>query len=474
MGVLNKSRCAAKPNRVIATQPLPRATEAATDACKAELARSLGDSKVRGDEAARAAVAKDESEADGCMPDVVVVAEQMSDIQATLRIAALHGVPVTPRGIVLSVATLNRLKHIDRANMQAVVEPGLITGALHSSVEAEGLFYPPDPNSWATCMIGGNVAENAGGPRAFKYGTTREYTLGIDAYLMGGSVVRAGRKTAKGVTGYDVTALLVGSEGTLAVFGDITLKLTRNSVEVGTLLALFSDSGDALECVPDLLSTGVVPRCIEFVDEPALVALRNGGAALDARAKGFLLIELDGLHVESDMMRLGETLSSVRGILEVQVAQDRAQRDRLWEARRAMSPATRKLAKHKIAEDVVVPRSRMRELLDGVAVIGTQERVQHLTYGHAGDGNLHVNFLWNNEEEAPRIAASVSRLMDLTLSLDGTLSGEHGIGLTKLAYLPREQSSALIELQRQIKRSFDPQGLLNPGKIFAAPSHRSC
>lgn len=468
---------------------LPRASTTAVDACKAALVRELGDSKVRGDLAAREAVSRDESESDGCVPDAVVVATEGADLAATLRIAHEHGVPVTPRaagtgrsggaipaagGIVLSVASMNQLKHIDRDNMLAVVQPGLVTGELHRLAEAEDLFYPPDPNSWATCMIGGNVAENAGGPRAFKYGTTREYVLGVEAYLMGGEMLRPGRKTVKGVSGYDVTALLVGSEGTLAVFGDITLKLTTKSPEVGTLLALFSDASNGVKCVPALLRTGIVPRCLEFVDEPALVALRNGGAPIDARAKGFLLIEVDGLHVESDLMRLGETLLAQEGIVDVQVAQDSAQRARLWEARRAMSPATRKLAKHKIAEDVVVPRSKMQALLEGVARIGQQQRVQHLTYGHAGDGNLHVNFLWNHEEEFPHIKQAVSALMDLTLDLGGTLSGEHGIGLTKLDYLPREQSAGLVALQKRLKTSFDPKGLLNPGKIFKGPSHSAC
>jgi glycolate oxidase len=468
---------------------LLRASRSATDACKAELVRSLGDSKVHGDPVAREAASHDESEAESALPDAVVIAESQADIVTVLRIAQLHGVPVTPRaggtgrsggaipaagGIVLSVAKMNQLKHIDRANRLAVVEPGLITGELHRLVEAEGLFYPPDPNSWANCMIGGNVAENAGGPRAFKYGTTRDYVLGLDAYLMGGEVLRVGRKTVKGVTGYDVTSLLVGSEGTLAVFGDITVKLVQNTPELGTLLVLFSDAEAALKAVPVLLETGVVPRCIEFVDEEALVALRNGGASISQSAKGFLLIEIDGLHVESDLMRVGEAASALAGVTDVQVAQDAAQRARLWEARRAMSPATRKLAKHKIAEDVVVPRAAMPALLSGVRAIGERERVKHLTYGHAGDGNLHVNFLWNDDSELSAIKSAVSALMDLTLALGGTLSGEHGIGLTKSAYLPREQSQTLIDVQRDLKRVFDPKGLLNPGKIFQAGSHRAC
>lgn len=378
-------------------------------------------------------------------------------------------------GLVLATHGMADLKEIDKDDLVAVVGPGIITGDLHAACEAEGLFYPPDPNSWKSCMLGGNVAENAGGPRAFKYGVTREYVLGLEACLMGGEVLRPGRRTVKGVTGYDVTALLVGSEGTLGVFTEITLRLVRKPAAVHTLLALFAEPEDAARAVGDLVREGHVPRCLELMDRETLVALRASGAAVDARAGALLLCEVDGApHAASEAFeRAGEALTLAKGIIDVHVAQDAAARDRLWEARRALSPATRKLAKYKLSEDVVVPRSRIAALLESTRSIGERHGVRHLTYGHAGDGNLHVNFLWNDPSELPAVEAAVLELMKSTVALGGTLSGEHGIGIAKAPYLALEQSAGLIRLQKDLKAVFDPKGLLNPGKIFPT-GHAAC
>jgi glycolate oxidase len=292
---------------------------------------------------------------------------------------------------------------------------------------------------------------------------------------MGGKVLRVGRRTVKGVTGYDVTALLVGSEGTLGVFTEITLRLVPNPPEVATLLALFTDVHAAAAAVGRVLSRGIVPRCLELLDSRTLEAVR-GQVSVDPRAGAMLLSEVDGdaKTVEAEAIRLGEALASGDGVVDVVAAQDAAQRSRLWAARRALSPATRKLARHKISEDVVVPRSKVPDLLVRVDRIGEETRTRHLTYGHAGDGNLHVNFLWDDEGERPGVDRAIELLMRATLDLGGTLSGEHGIGLTKAAYLPLEQSSDLIDLQRSLKRVFDPKELLNPGKIFPAGGHRAC
>ena len=476
---------------LIASPVVPLPSPAAVERVKIELSRRLGDSKVQVSTEQRAAYARDESEAVGMEPDVVVIAGSADDVAATLEIAARHGVPVTPRaggtgrtggavpvagGIVLATHALRRIKEIDPRDLIAVVEPGVITGDLHAACEKEGLFYPPDPNSLKDCMIGGNVAENAGGPRAFKYGVTREYVLGLDVCLMGGRRLRTGRRTAKGVTGYDVTALMVGSEGTLGVFTEITLRLVPKPPEVATLLALFDDVHASGAAVSAIVAAGIVPRCLELMDKATLEAVRGSGVAIDARAGALLLIELDGDAgaIESTLGRLGDLLAGCRGMLELLVAQDAAQRARLWEARRALSPATRRLAKHKLSEDVVVPRSRVGDLLTAVDVIGRNTGVRHLTYGHAGDGNLHVNFLWNDDSERPAVDTAIEALMRKTIDLGGTLSGEHGIGLTKAAYLPIEQSPELIAVQRDLKRVFDPQDLLNPGKIFPASGHGGC
>lgn len=468
--------------------PLP--APAAVELAKIELDRRLGPSKVSDAEETRLAYARDESEAIGRTPDVVVFAQSREDIQATLEIAERCGVPVTPRaggtgrtggavpvagGILLSTAALSRIKEIRKADLIAIVEPGVITGDMHAAAENEGLFYPPDPNSWKSCMIGGNVAENAGGPRAFKYGVTREYVLGLEACLMGGRVLRPGKRTVKGVTGYDVTALLVGSEGTLGVFTEVTLRLVRKPPTIATVLALFDDVHACANAVGAVIATGLVPRCLELLDRATLEAVRSQGSAIDPRAGAMLLIELDGDGtLESELERLGEALAAVQGVVDVVVAQDASQRDRLWAARKMLSRATRKLTRHKLSEDIVVPRTKIPELLTRVDRLCEETRVQHLTYGHAGDGNLHVNFLWNDDSERDAVNRSIEGLMRMTIELGGTLSGEHGIGVTKQQYLAIEQSAELIDLQRDIKRAFDPKELLNPGKIFPARGHRAC
>jgi glycolate oxidase len=280
----------------------------------------------------------------------------------------------------------------------------------------------------------------------------------------------------KGVTGYDVTALLVGSEGTLAVFSEVTLRLVSKPPHVATALALFGDVQSCASAVAAIVEAGLVPRCLELLDAATLDAVRANKVAIDPRARAMLLIEVDGEEPEADraLEKLGELLACRAGVIDVVVAQDAAQRARLWEARRALSPATRKLAKYKLSEDVVVPRTKIVDLLAEVERIGERTGVRHLTYGHAGDGNLHVNFLWNDDSEREAVEQATLALMKTTVALGGTLSGEHGIGVAKAAYLPLEQSPELISVQRDLKRVFDPKELLNPGKIFPARGHGGC
>jgi len=378
-------------------------------------------------------------------------------------------------GIVLSTLGMNSIVELDRREGLAVVEPGVILQDLQAAVEAEGWFYPPDPNSQSSCALAGNVAENAGGPRAFKYGVTKDYVLGLDAFLIGGQRIRAGRRTMKGVTGYDVTGLLVGSEGTLSVFGDITLQLLPKPESVMTLMTLFSHVKQASAAVQEIIQRGLVPRCIELLDATTLEAMRSAGNAIDARAGAMLIMEVDGDEAacERQAERIADACETAQ-VLEVLVAQDAAQREKLWAARREMSRAVRKLTKKKLSEDVVVPRMQIGELLDRVARTSEQTGVRSLTYGHAGDGNLHCNYLWNEDDELPAVERAIEQLFRDVIELRGTLSGEHGIGVLKAPYLPLEQAPELITLQRDLKRVFDPQNLLNPGKIFPAGSHRAC
>lgn len=462
----------------------------ARDSAKLKLERALGPSKILTDKDACAPYAEDYTLVPGVVPDVVVRAETAEDILATLRVARETGVPVTPRaagtglsggsvpahgGIVLSVLGMKQVKEISRKEGLAVVEPGLILGELHRAAEAEGWFYPPDANSWEMCALGGNVAENAGGPRAFKYGVTRDYVLGVEAFLIGGQRIFAGRRTKKGVTGYDVAGLLVGSEGTLAVFGDITLRLVPKPSHVMTLMALFEHERHAGKAVEELIAAGLVPRCIEFLDSGTLQAMRDAGNAIPSTAGSMLLMDVDGDEraCEDQAERIAGVCDDVKAV-DLLAAQDAAQRERLWAARREMSLAVRRLAKHKLSEDIVVPRQRVADLLARVRATAERLSIRTLTYGHAGDGNLHVNFLWNDEEERTRVDQSTEQLFRDTVELGGTLSGEHGIGLAKAPYLRLEQSPELIQLQLDLKRVFDPQGLLNPGKIFPRVGHGPC
>lgn len=433
---------------------------------------------------------RDESDVLGAEPLAVVLAESATDIDAALAVAARTGTPIVPRaggtgkvggciltqpGIVLDVSRMNHIKDIDVRQGIAVVEPGVKLAALQAAVEAEGWFYPPDPNSLEDCTLGGNVATNAAGPRAFKYGPTRDYVIGLDAHLITGDRFFCGKRTRKGVTGYDVPSLLVGSEGTLAVVSEITLKLLPKPPDTLALVVLFLGLYDAANAVAAITSSGVLPRCIELCDATTLGAMRAAGNAFNERAGAMLLIELDG-DPDACLLQAERVADAcTRGnALEVIVAQNAAQRDRVWQARRSMSPAIRKLTRHKISEDIVVAAPKIGELCSRIEKHAEQLKVRWLVYGHAGDGNLHANFLWNDPEEHPRIEKAVDQLFRDTVDLGGTLTGEHGIGILKAPYLELEQSAALIDLQRRIKAVFDPRCLLNPGKIFGRSGHGNC
>ncbi|MBK8252163.1 MAG: FAD-binding protein [Polyangiaceae bacterium] len=470
--------------------PFPKLSNALIEKARILLDRALGPSKLITGADACAAYSSDESDQEPAVPDIVVLASSPADIATALTIANDVGVPITPRGagsgksggavpvaggIVLATSGLSNIIEIDREGLIAVVEPGVILADLHYAVEAENLFYPPDPNSVKMCALGGNIAENASGPRCFKYGPTRDYVLGLDVITMSGQTLAVGKRTVKGVTGYDVTSLLVGSEGTLAVTTRAVVKLIPKPESVATLLALFKNVGDAGNAVSAMVAARLRPRCIELLDSATLNAVRAKGVAVDEQADAMLLLEVDGAEVacENEMERIGNACTSA-GALDVLAAQDAAQRERLWEARRMLSAATRAMARYKISEDVVVPRPQLPALLQSIEKISEKTGVRMLSYGHAGDGNLHVNLLWNEKEQTPHVEEALKQLFMSVISMRGTLSGEHGIGASKAAYLPLEQSADLIALQRQLKAVFDPKGLLNPGKIFPRIGHGSC
>lgn len=421
-------------------------------------------------------------------PEVVVKVTSAQQIAAIFKLAQRKRIPVTPRGagwglsggavpvcggIVLSLEKMNRILEIDKENLMITVEPGVITGNIHRAVEAEGLFYPPDPASLDSCSIGGNIAEGAGGPRAVKYGTTMHYVCGLEAVLPSGDIITCGGKLVKNVTGYNLIQLIIGSEGTLAVVTKIILRLLPLPKEQIDLLVPYDDFQAAADTVSDIIAQRIVPATIEFMERDSILAverlLQKEVPYDDAEAH--LLIQLDGNYreqIDADMEIVGE-LCLQHGARDVLVARDRPTRDRLWEARRKIIEALKHESPVNHMEDVVVPRSEIPRLLKGVKEIAREYSVRIISFGHAGDGNVHLNVLKDDipmerwEEIVPQIAEAVYRL---TLSLGGTITGEHGVGATRRRYLPLALDEAQIELQRRIRAAFDPNHILNPSKIF--------
>ncbi|MBK7072306.1 MAG: FAD-binding protein [Myxococcales bacterium] len=430
---------------------------------------------------------RDESPAGPFPADVAVKCATTDEVAAVLRLCAEHRVPCTPRGagsgltggclpvrggVVLSVETMQRVKEISPDDLVAVVEPGVITGELQAAVEAQGLFYPPDPASLEYCSIGGNAANNAGGPRAFRYGVTREYVLGLEVALMGGEVLRVGRRTTKGVTGYDLTAGFVGSEGTFGVITELTLRLLPKPPAVATLLAIFQDVASAARAITALIGRGVRPRVIEIADRTSIDHVRGRSRyTFPANAGAIALIEVDGDAdtLDGQIERLGEDCEAA-GALDVFAANDPAERRALWEARRLISPSLKEAHAIKIGEDVCVPRGAIIEMLGRVDRIAAEVGLPIAVFGHAGDGNLHVNVVSDEDPADPASWAKVdracARVFADAVDLRGTLSGEHGIGLIKRPYMHLEQSERVLEWQRRWKAMWDPLDLLNPGKLI--------
>lgn len=414
----------------------------------------------------------------------VVWPKSAEEVLKVVSHAAESGVPVVPRGagtgltggavppegaIVVSFEKMNRLLEVDRENQSVLVEPGLVNGALQRELSSCGLFYPPDPASLEFCTIGGNVAENAGGPRALKYGVTRDYVMELEAVTPSGGLITAGVKTRKGVVGYDLARLLVGSEGTLALITKIRLKVLPVPEDVATLMAAFGGAEDAARAVSAIISGGIIPRTLEFMDGEAISAVeRYKPVGLPSYVGALLLIELDG-KTEA-IKRDAETVVEIcrKAGASLKVAADENARQSLWESRRAVSPALYHLNPAKINEDIVVPRSRLPEMLADLRRISEASGIKIVNFGHAGDGNIHVNIMLDRRdaEQMKKADGLIREIFTSVLAMGGTISGEHGIGLTKAPYLEMELKGESIELMRGIKRIFDPKNILNPGKVF--------
>lgn len=379
-------------------------------------------------------------------------------------------------GLVVSLERMNRILEIDGKNMMAVAEAGVITENFHRSVEAKGLFYPPDPASLDSCTLGGNLAENAGGPRAVKYGVTRDYLTGVEAVLPDGEIIEYGGKMVKNATGYNLLHLLIGSEGTLGIVSRITARLLVKPKIRVDLLVPFPSYRRAVEAVAEILQRRLTPTAIEFMDRQCLEIsrqVRENPVPFDDAA-AHLLIEVDGdepARVEKKYEAIGE-ICLEGGAADIRVADSPRYQEQIWETRRKLRDSIKAVSPVKMSQDVVVPRMEIAALLLGIEKIGESRGLEIICYGHAGDGNVHVNFLKRNREEAPwreSLKKAVPELFALAVRLGGTISGEHGIGISKRDYLSLALKPAAISAMRSIKQALDPENILNPGKIFPPP-----
>ena len=450
---------------------------------EAELAGVFGDG-WRTDPSERLTYGYDNSRRQA-LPDAVALPTTRDQVVALARACATHRVPVVARGrgtnttaaavpidggIVVSFERMRRILAIRPGDRCAVVEPGVLNGDLQRALAPHGLFWPPDPTSADYSTVGGNLACNAGGPRAVKYGASRDNVLALTAVTGAGELVTCGSATTKGATGYDLQRLLVGSEGTLALIVEATLRLTPKPPQRRAVRALYRDVASAAAAVARLMAQPVTPSMLEFMDTDCVRLAREvGGADIPTDARALLMIEADGEaetlpHAVEALLRAAEG----DGLVSLDDAADADAAARLWAARKALSPALRTLAPGKLNEDVVVPVSRIPELVDGVQTLAREFALPIVSFGHAGNGNLHVNVLFDPADAAQnqRAHAAMARVFALALSLGGTLSGEHGIGLAKRDFMSQAVDAPTLELMRAVKRVFDPAGILNPGKLL--------
>ncbi len=421
----------------------------------------------------------------GVNPALVAWPRSVEEISRLLKYALEKDMSIVPRGagtamtgaamplrsntMVISLEKMRKLLDINTKNMSVLVEPGILNGTLQKELFCLNFFYPPDPSSLNFCTLGGNVATNAGGPRAVKYGVTRDYVMELEAVLVDGTIIRCGGKTHKRVVGYDIKNLLIGSEGTLAIVTKIRLKILPLPEDVVTLLVSFQDTADAAATINKVLSSNIIPRTLEFIDKGCIKAVQSYKPNLITEApSALLIIEIDGNipTIKREAERVVAICNQFKG--NAVLAADVYSRELIWDTRRSISPALYNLKKCKTNEDIVVPRDRIPEILLDISKISEENNTDILCFGHAGDGNIHVNILTDSREgqDKEKLERILKRLFEATLKLGGSISGEHGIGVTKAPFLSMEIPDRQITLMKEIKRVFDPQDRLNPGKIF--------
>lgn len=422
------------------------------------------------------------------LPDVVVFPQTAEQIAELMKLANREKIPVTPRGggtslsggplpvaggIALVMTRMNRLLEIDQDNLLAIVEPGVITADLQNAAAAAGLFYPPDPSSSNVSTIGGNLAENAGGPHGLKYGVTKHYVIGLEVVTPQGEIIRTGGMTVKNVTGYDLTPLIIGSEGTLGVITKAILRLIPKPPARNTLMAVFDDLVDSGRAISGVLTNGILPAKMEIMDNASIQAVENyRPSGLPRDADAILLVEVDGHPVAvDDEIRKAAEICRQYGASDIRIAKNEQEREELWKARKWVSPAITQVKPTKISEDATVPRSKIPEMFERLRQIRDKYNVHLVVFGHAGDGNLHPNIIADarDKEEMRRVEEAVGEIFKAAVELGGTLSGEHGIGTMKAPYMEMELGAVGLDMMRRIKQAWDPQNILNPHKIFPQP-----
>jgi len=444
----------------------------------------VGEEYISNAEVARVCHAYDATK-QRALPDVVIRPNSAQEVSQILQLANERRIPVYPvgaasgmtggavplhGGISLNMNRINRIIEIDEANMNGTVEPGVIVADFQNEVEKLGLFYPPDPASNTFSTMGGSVAECSGGLRGVKYGVTKDYVIALEVVLPTGEIIHTGSKALKSVTGYDLTKLFIGSEGTLGIFTKIVVKLIPLPEKIETLLAPFRSITDATDAVSSIIASKIVPRALEFIDEKAIKAVgRYTGSDSIKETKAMLLIEVDGSPetVHRDALRIMDICKNNKAF-GVRKAETEEEVNDLWSVRRSISPALYTIGKKKINQDICVPRSNLTQMLNKISEISIKHGVTIVNFGHAGDGNIHINILIDPSvpEEMRRAEDAVGDIFKETVNLGGTLSGEHGIGNTKSKYLSLEVKPRELKLMKDIKNLFDPNGILNPGKIF--------
>jgi len=454
----------------------------------------VGEANLVIDPAQRYNYSHDETEDYSFLPDVVLKPGTPEEVSRIMKLCHQYGIPVTPRGagtglsggalpvqkgVVISMERFNRILDIDELNLQATVEPGVITEVFQNAVKAKGLFYPPDPASRGTCFIGGNVSENSGGPKAVKYGVTRDYVLNLQVVLPTGDIIWTGANVLKNSTGYNLTQLMCGSEGTLGIITKIVFKLRGLPQKEVLLLIPFTTNEEACRGIAEIFRAGVTPSGMEFFErEGAMKTIDYCEKIYAAKVttpfpenmNAYLLCELDG-NDDEVLMRDAERVMMVMEnfqVGDILFADTAAQKEELWKIRKNLSPAVNAYTLTR-AEDVVVPRANLPKLITGIKAIGREYGFNSVCYGHLGDGNLHINVMKEDIDEEDwntKVVDGIGEIFKLTVSLGGTLSGEHGIGIAKRPYMHIAMQEANLEVMRGIKKVFDPKGILNPGKIF--------